>query len=122
MILGLPDGYDTRIGEGGRSLSGGQRQRVALARALFGDPRVIVLDEPNSNLDQDGEKALADAIGWAKQTGRTVIVITHRTSLLSTVDRVIVLVDGTVAASGRPDAVFPNLKTPAVVSPMRDTA
>ncbi len=122
MILKLPDGYGTRVGDGGRSLSGGQRQRVALARALYGDPRLIVLDEPNSSLDQDGEKALSEAILQAKTAGRTVIVISHRMSLLSIVDRVLVLVDGSVAAFDRPDIVLPGVKGPSNVSPLRNSA
>ncbi|WP_245409871.1 type I secretion system permease/ATPase [Pararhizobium haloflavum] len=106
MILKLPDGYETKLGDGGRSLSGGQRQRIALARALYGDPRLIVLDEPNSSLDQEGEKALADAILWAKRENRTVIIISHRTSLLSVVDKVAVLADGAVAKFDRPEVVL----------------
>jgi PrtD family type I secretion system ABC transporter len=123
MILKLSDGYETKLGDGGRSLSGGQRQRIALARALYGDPRIIVLDEPNSSLDQEGEKALAEAIGWAKKTGRTVVVISHRTALLSVVDKVAVLADGTVAKFDRPEVVLGQRgQQGGNVSPLRSAA
>lgn len=109
MILQLPDGYSTRVGDGGRSLSGGQRQRIGLARALYGDPKVIVLDEPNSSLDSFGEEALSRAILQAKEHGRTVVVVSHRSSLLNVVDKVAVLNDGILTAYGPKQAVLEHL-------------
>jgi ATP-binding cassette, subfamily C, bacterial PrsD len=88
LVLGLPDGYQTRIGEGGATLSGGQRQRIGLARALFGSPFVLIFDEPNSNLDQDGETALAQALLAARKRGAIAIVVSHKTSLLSVMNYV----------------------------------
>lgn len=109
MILRLPAAYDTEIGEGGASLSGGQRQRIALARAIYGGPSVVVLDEPNASLDNDGEIALLDAIAALKSEGTTVVLIAHRPSLLRDVDKVLILDDGGVRAFGPPQEVIPSV-------------
>jgi ATP-binding cassette, subfamily C, bacterial PrsD len=106
MIVHLPHGYETRIGESGMALSGGQRQRVALARALYGDPFLVVLDEPNSNLDSDGEQALTKAISNIRARGGIAIVIAHRPSALATVDHVLVMVGGEVKAFGTRDEIL----------------
>jgi PrtD family type I secretion system ABC transporter len=106
MILRLPDGYATRIGAGGMSLSAGQRQRIGLARALFGDPFLIVLDEPNANLDTEGEQALTRAIQTMRAARSIVIVISHRPSALAALDMALVLYDGKAIAFGRRDEVF----------------
>lgn len=110
MILRLPQGYDTLIGANNGALSGGQRQRIGLARAVYGSPRLVVLDEPNSNLDDVGEKALGAALLRLKQTGATIFIITHRISVLSFVDHLLVLNEGQVVASGQRDQVLAQLK------------
>ncbi len=106
MILRFPKGYDTDIGSGGGILSGGQRQRIGFARAIYGTPSFVVLDEPNSNLDEAGETALVRAVHQLKQLGTTVVIITHRTSIISSVDKLLVLVDGSVQLYGPRDQVL----------------
>jgi PrtD family type I secretion system ABC transporter len=101
MIFRLPDGFGTRIGDGGMALSAGQRQLVGLARALYGDPFLVVLDEPNSNLDSDGDNALARAIQTVRQRGGIVIVVAHRPSALANLDQLLVMAGGTVQEFGR---------------------
>jgi PrtD family type I secretion system ABC transporter len=105
MILRLPKGYDTPVGEAGAALSGGQRQRIALARALYGTPRLVLLDEPNAHLDAEGEAALAAALRELKQRGCTVVVVTHRPALVSQFDKLGALKDGVLEAFGAPSAI-----------------
>jgi ATP-binding cassette subfamily C protein EexD len=106
MILQLSKGYDTVIGSDGVNLSGGQRQRIGLARALYGQPRLIVLDEPNSNLDDVGERALAAAIAQIKASGATIFIITHRTNILTQLDRLLVMRNGVIALWGPREKVL----------------
>jgi ATP-binding cassette subfamily C protein PrsD len=106
MILGLPQGYETRIGDDGAALSAGQRQRIALARALYGNPFLVVLDEPNSNLDSEGEDALVDAILCVRRRRGIVVVVTHRPTALAGVDLVAVMIAGKLQAFGKRDEVM----------------
>lgn len=113
MITGLADGYDTAIGDAGCVLSGGQRQRIGLARALYGNPRFVVLDEPNSSLDDAGEQALVRTLLALKAAGTTLIVITHRTSVLPVADLMLVMQEGQVKAFGPRDEVLAALQRSA---------
>jgi PrtD family type I secretion system ABC transporter len=112
MILQLPNGYDTEIGPSGSILSAGQRQRIALARALYGDPKLIVLDEPNSNLDESGDMALVAAIADMRARGSTVIIVSHRPSILDELDFVLVLNKGTMQSFGPREQVLARFKRP----------
>lgn len=109
MILRLPEGYDTVIGASGGTLSGGQRQRIGLARALYGNPVLVVLDEPNSNLDEQGEIALANAIQRLKEQNTTVVIVTHRNNILSQVDNLLILKEGVLASYGPREQVLAQL-------------
>lgn len=109
MVLMLPDGYDTIIGSEGINLSGGQRQRIGLARAIYGNPRLIVLDEPNSNLDDVGERALGVALQKLKETGATVFIVSHRPNILTRLDRILVMAGGTISLYGERDRVIAEL-------------
>ncbi|MBY0336514.1 MAG: type I secretion system permease/ATPase [Acetobacteraceae bacterium] len=112
MILRLPQGYDTEIGDGGQHLSGGQRQLIGLARAMFGNPRLVVLDEPNSNLDGDSEAALTRALETLKAGGTTVVLVSHRPALVQGVDKVLLLKDGAVEMFGPRAEVLKRLMQP----------
>ncbi len=116
MIVQLPAGFDTKIGEQGSELSGGQRQRIGLARALYGEPFLVVLDEPNSNLDSDGEVALSRAIAGVRARGAVAIVIAHRPSALAAVDKVLVLANGQMQAFGPKEEVLKQATQPATPS------
>jgi ABC-type multidrug transport system ATPase subunit len=127
MIVSLPEGYQTMIGEGGVGLSAGQRQRIALARALYGDPFLVILDEPNSNLDTAGDNALTAAIRSVRARGGIAIVIAHRPSALAAVDKVLAMGRGQVAAFGMKEEVLKDvLRQPvppaAAASPAVDQA
>jgi ATP-binding cassette subfamily C exporter for protease/lipase len=117
MVLRLSKGYLTEVGEAGTYLSGGERQRIGLARALFGSPKLVVLDEPNSNLDAEGEQALLQAISELKNDGSTVILVTHRPSLLGAVDMVAIIREGTLDRIGERDVVLKDLGVQAMPTP-----
>jgi PrtD family type I secretion system ABC transporter len=118
LVIRLPQGYDTEIGESGSLLSGGQKQRIALARAMFGDPKYIILDEPNSNLDTEGEAAILTALAAAKARGATIVIIAHRPSMFSFVDKLLVMRDGRIEKFGERQAVMAAMQPrPRVVGP-----
>jgi ATP-binding cassette subfamily C exporter for protease/lipase len=106
LIAAMPEGYNASVGRDGETLSGGQRQRVAIARAIYGNPKLVVLDEPNSSLDEAGDAALAQMIAERKALGTTFVVITHRTSILGVVDKILVLRDGQQQMFGPRDDVI----------------
>jgi ATP-binding cassette subfamily C protein len=118
LILRLPEGYETRIGLKGQGLSAGQSQRIALARALFGDPFLVVLDEPDSNLDADGEKALSEAIAGVLARNGVVVVVAHRPSTLAEVNRLLLLNQGRVVESGPKDLILPKILPKPMLRPV----
>ncbi|MEL6680494.1 MAG: ATP-binding cassette domain-containing protein, partial [Pseudomonadota bacterium] len=118
MILALPEGYETQCGPGAHALSGGQVQRIGLARALYGDPALVVLDEPNAHLDAVGDEALTRAILHLRQAGRTVVVMAHRPSAIAAVNKVLVLQEGRVVQFGDKTEVLKSVTTkPRVAEP-----
>ena len=123
MILRLPNGYDTFVGEGGEILSGGFRQRVGLARAIFGDPSFVLLDEPSSNLDTEGDQALAECVAQLKRRGTTTLIVSHRAASLATVDKILILRDGAVEVFSDKAEFMRQLNRPATAAlPTRDDA
>jgi ATP-binding cassette subfamily C protein EexD len=122
MILQLPEGYDTQIGATSGILSAGQRQRVGLARALYDNPKLIILDEPNSNLDDQGERDLLAALRRMKELGSTILIVSHRTSILSLVDKLLVMKGGAADRFGDRDAVIQSLNNEnSKVTPLKKT-
>lgn len=117
VVLRLPNGYQSDVGEEGALLSGGQRQRIALARALYGQPFLLVLDEPNANLDKDGEAALAAAIQGVKQRGGIVVIVTHRPNILAIVDNILILNEGRMQAFGTCDRIIASFAPASAESP-----
>ena len=117
MILQFPQGYDTPLGDGGAGLSGGQKQRIGLARAMYGDPSLLVLDEPNSNLDETGEQALTAAIVDFRKRGKTVVLITHRSSAINVTSKLLLLRDGVAQMFGPTAQVLADLTKAAQQQP-----
>jgi ATP-binding cassette subfamily C protein PrsD len=115
FIITLPDGYETRIGANGSALSAGQRQRIALARALYGEPFLIVLDEPNSNLDMEGDQALTEALNEARERGAIVVVVAHRPSAISATNKLLFLRDGRQVSFGNKDSVLHQISLPQTI-------
>jgi ATP-binding cassette subfamily C exporter for protease/lipase len=109
MILQFPEGYDTKLGDGGAGLSGGQKQRIGLARAMYGDPSLLVLDEPNSNLDEIGEQALLNAVLDLRQRGKTIVMITHRPNVINVTTKLLLMRDGAVNMFGPTPQIMASL-------------
>ncbi|MCK1711247.1 type I secretion system permease/ATPase [Bradyrhizobium sp. 143] len=122
MIVRLPEGYDTQVGEGGAILSGGYRQRIGLARAIYGDPSLVVLDEPSSNLDADGDAALAHCVLQLKQRGTTVVLISHRPATIGVCDKILVLREGVVEMFGPRNEILSRLTRPVAVPSVQAAA
>ena len=122
MVLRLPDGYDTKIGAGGVPISGGQHQRIGLARAVFGNPALLVLDEPNAHLDADGEQAIVETMAKLRERGTTIILIAQRAGLMVQVDKLLVLTSGTMTAFGERDAVLKELQVALPLPPQTAAA
>lgn len=121
LILQLPGGYDYSLALGGRGLSAGQAQRIALARALFGNPRYLILDEPNSSLDSEGDQQLIQTLDDAKKTGVTILIVAHRLSVLPIIDKIMVIQDGRLAAMGARDEILKQLAPPKPPKPEPET-